>query len=178
MKFHPVFAFALCLTALTACQPRDGFLPRFAGDPSVAQTGQDAPGAMCAGDPALSQRMAEAINAARGREGKTLLETDETLSSIAQAHACDIAATGRASVAGSDGSNVVERARAAGYSTCGVTQLVSVEGSPEGIVRGWMSSTPHRAELLAQLNEQIGVGVTRGSDGRLWWSVVMGADCG
>lgn len=178
MKFHSVFAFALSFTALTACQPTDGFLPRFTDEPVSAPSGSDLSGMMCAGDPALSERMAEAINVAREGEGKTLLETDGTLSSIAQSHACDIAAIGHASVAGSDGSNVVDRARTAGYSSCGVTQLVSVDDSPEGIVGGWMNSVPHRTELLSQLNEEIGVGVTRGSDGRMWWSVVMGASCG
>lgn len=178
MKFQSVFAFALSFTALAACQPTDGYLPRFADMPAETPSGPEMAGMMCDGDPGLSQRVAEAINAARGREGKTLLETDETLSLIAQSHACDIAATGRATVAGSNGSNVVDRARAASYSSCGVTQLVSVDGSPEGIVGGWMSSVPHRTELLSQLNEEIGVGVTRGSDGRMWWSVVMGASCG
>lgn len=178
MNLRPVFTFALCLTALTACQPRGGFLPSGADDSPVTQTGQQIPGAMCSGDPALGQRMIEAVNAARAREGKTLLESDETLTSIAQSHACDIAATGRASVAGSDGSNVVERARAAGYRACGVAQLVSTGGSPEATVGSWMLSEPHRTQLLTQLTEQIGVGATRGSDGRIWWSVVLGEDCG
>ncbi|WP_170167142.1 CAP domain-containing protein [Paracoccus methylarcula] len=177
MKFRPVFILTLCMTALTACQPNEGVLSRITERFPAARTGQEMPAAICAGDPALGQRMTEAINAAREGEGKTLLDPDTTLSGVAQSHACDIAATGRASVAGSDGSNVVDRARAAGHPACGVTQLVSVGGTPEGIVGGWMASAAHRDELLAQLNRQIGVGVARDNAGRPWWSVVIDKDC-
>ena len=133
--------------------------------------------ASCTGDPALSAQMVQAVNAARAAEGKTVLDPNAKLDQIAQSHACDTAAMGRATVAGSNGSNVVDRARAVDYPTCGVVQLVSVGGTPTGVVSGWLASIPHRDELLGQPSEQVGAGVTRGADGRLWWSVVMGERC-
>lgn len=129
------------------------------------------------GDPADSQTMVEAVNAARGAQGKTILKNNVQLTEIAQRHACDIAATGQPSVAGSRGSNVVDRARAVGYPTCSVAQLVAVGGTAEGTVASWLVSLPHRAELLGQTSDEIGVGITRDASGRAWWSVVLGEDC-
>lgn len=133
--------------------------------------------ASCTGDAAMQQQMADAVNAARASQGKTVLEVDPQLVEIAQSHACDMAATGRATVAGSNGSNVVDRARAVGYPTCGVAQLVAVGGTPDGVVASWLGSRAHSDELLSQMSEQQGTGVVIGADGRMWWSVVLAENC-
>lgn len=178
MPARPLVASILTTALLGACGPTGAVL-----DPTGAATGQPVPPAeqslavICSGDPALQQQMSEAVNAARAQEGKTILGLNASLTEIAQSHACDIAATGRATVAGSNGSSVVDRARAVGYPTCGVVQMVSPGGMPAGIVGGWLGSKPHRDEVLGQLSEEIGSGVARGPDGRMWWSVVLGNDC-
>ena len=133
--------------------------------------------AQCAGDPAQAQAMQDAVNAARSVEGKITLVNNPRLAEIAQSHACDMVRMGQATVAGSNGSNVVDRARAVGYPSCGVVQLVTVGGDPAGVVNGWLTSQPHREQVLGQLSTDIGAGMTTGHDGRRWWSVVMGHDC-
>lgn len=135
------------------------------------------PGLACTGDAALADEMAQIINEVRGVGNKEILDRNGRLDTAAQDHACDMAMTGQASVAGSDGSNIVDRARAVNFPTCGVTQLVAMGGTPQGVVRNWLISAPHREQVLGQSNDDIGVGVTRGADGRLWWSVVLGDDC-
>lgn len=132
---------------------------------------------ICGGDPSLQQAMIDAVNAQRGANGKTTLEIDDKLTQIAQAHACDIAARGQASVAGSDGSNIVDRARAVDFPTCGVAQLVAVGASADSVADNWALSIPHRDELLGQVSDKIGAGAARGPDGRIWWSLVLGDDC-
>lgn len=133
--------------------------------------------AQCVGDAALSARLSSAVNAARSAEGKTVLETVAPLDLIAQSHACDMARMGRPGVAGSNGSNVVDRARAVDYPTCGVVQLVGVGGTPETTVSTWLSPGPQREQVLGQLSYQIGSGVAVGADGRLWHSTVLGNNC-
>lgn len=177
MPAKPVAALALSLATLAACQPAvvgDGL--------AIGEVGPVAPAeqslaSICTADTASQEQMAEAVNAARAAQGKTILAVNPELNQIAQSHACDMAATGRATVAGSNGSNIVDRARAVGYPTCGVAQLVSVGGAPSGIIAGWMTSKPHRVELLGQMSDEVGTGVVQGADGRLWWSVVLGDDC-
>lgn len=177
----PTFRFTaivLCALAIAACQPGETLRSRL--KPVIGQPVSAGPAdaALCSGDPALSRQMIDAINAARTGQGKTLLGVDEKLTQIARSHACDIAATDMATVAGSNGSNIVDRARAVDYPTCGVAQLIAVGGTPQGVMGRWMISAPHRVELLEQATDDIGVGLTRGADGRLWWSVVLGDNCG
>lgn len=175
---RPVAASLLTIASLSACGTTA---------PAIEATGlagaQPVPPAeqslaiQCSGDAALQQQMSEAVNAARANGGKTILGLNASLTRIAQSHACDVAAMGRASVAGSNGSNVVDRARAVGYPTCGVVQMVSAGGTPPEIIAGWLGSEAHREQVLGQLSEEIGSGVARGPDGRMWWSVVLGNDC-
>ncbi|MBK4216331.1 CAP domain-containing protein [Paracoccus caeni] len=160
----------ISVVAIAGCGRDRGAFPQ--GEALVAGGG-----AVCAADPLLPSAMVDAVNAARAGQGKSLLKPDERLSGIAQSHACDIASHNRASVEGSDGSGVVDRARAARYPTCGVAQLVSVGGSADAAVSRWLASGPHRDELLAQTPVDIGAGVVRGPDGRLWWSLVLGENC-
>lgn len=170
----------LSVAALAACQPSGNSVvlsdPLLIGDDPAAPA-EESLAALCTGDPGLQQQMVDAVNAARGVEGKTILAANANLTRIAQSHSCDMAATGRLSVAGSNGSNVVDRARSVDYPTCGVAQLISVQGSPAQAVAGWLAAEPTRVELLGQPSEEVGAGVTRGADGRLWWSVVLGDDC-
>lgn len=132
---------------------------------------------MCLGDSALTQRLADAVNAAREGEGKTVLARNATLDQIAQSHACDMAMRGQATVAGSNGSNVVDRARAVDYPTCGLVQLVGTGASPEALVNSWLRSQPHRVELLGQPSVEIGTGAMQGPKGQIYWSVVQGEKC-
>lgn len=161
----------ISVMALAACGRDRGAVPAdstLSGDPGAAA---------CTVDPLLQAGMIDAVNAARVGQGKTVLKVDDRLNAIAQSHACDVAASGQASVIGSDGRGIVDRARAVRYPTCGVAQLVSVGGSASGAVGQWLASVPHREQVLAQTPDEIGAGVARGPDGLLRWSLVLGNDC-
>ncbi|WP_405405819.1 CAP domain-containing protein [Paracoccus sp. Ld10] len=162
---------ATCLLALSACQmPFPGMTaPQAPADQTLA--------AECRGDADAGMRLTAAVGAARAAEGKDALAANADLDRIALSHACDMARTGRADVAGSNGSNVVDRARSVGYPTCGVVQLVGAGGTPEGTVNAWLIPGPQREQVLGQLSYQIGSGVARGADGRLWHSTVLGNNC-
>lgn len=42
--------------------------------------------------------------------------------------------------------------------------------SPEAVMKGWMNSSGHRANIMNRGYVKIGVGVAKGSDGRLYWT--------
>lgn len=168
--FRPSLALAAAL-ALSACQMP---APVSAVDqPTAEQT----LATECSGDGAAAMQLSAGVNAARTAEAKTVLEVSADLDRIALSHACDMARMGRADVAGSNGSNVVDRARSVGYPTCGVVQLVGAGGTPAGTVAAWLVPGPQREQVLGQLSYQIGSGVARGADGRLWHSTVLGNNC-
>ena len=174
MPAFRALAAAVSLSALAACQQDAGLgMPwsRAAAPAEQARIGQ------CAGNAALSAQLDAAVNAARQVEGKILLDPAPLLSQAAQSHACDMARTGRVDVEGSNGSNIVDRARAVGYPACGVVQLVHRGGSPSDAVAAWLLQDAQRTELLGQPSRQVGSGYAVGADGRAYHSVVLGDNC-
>lgn len=165
------------LAALGACASTvPTGLDGYAGPPPEPPAEQSL-AAVCTGDAALGQQMTDVVNATRSNQGKTLLEPEPRLNEIAVSHACDMARRGRLDVAGSNGSNVVDRARAVGYPTCGVVQLVGRGAGPSGVVSTWLGQRAQREQVLGQLSYQIGSGAVRGADGQVWYSVVLGNNC-
>jgi uncharacterized protein YkwD len=174
----------MAVAALAACQPGgrldarvDAEIGAMQGETPHMPPPEQALTNMCLGDSALTQRLADAVNAARSGQGKTVLAANDKLGEIAQSHACDMAMRGQVTVAGSNGSNVVDRARAVGYPTCGLVQLVGMGGSPEALIESWLRSQPHRDELLGQPSAEIGAGAMQGPNAQIYWSVVQGEKC-
>lgn len=180
MNTNRIVAVMLCAGLLAACQPQAGNPALMADDIWLDDGALPMDGQMlasCSGNEAQTEALISAVNARREINMKNLLEPNDKLNEIAQDHACDMARSGRLSVAGSDGSSIVDRARAVDFPTCGVIQMASAAGSPEALVNAWMGSTPHREQLLGDLSDEIGAGVTYGPDGQQWWSLVIGDDC-
>ena len=175
MSAFRALAAPLALSLLSACGQGPGVaLPWRQAEPPA----EEALAASCTGDAAIAAALDGAVNAARQAEGKTLLDRAPLLAQIAQSHACDMAALGRVDVEGSNGSSVVDRARAVGYPVCGVVQLVSRGGSPGDALAAWLSQDAQRTELLGQTSRQLGSGHAVGADGRTYYSVVLGDNCG
>lgn len=182
-----LIALSVCATLMAACQPGGGvsvagfslegreLIPVETGSP--AHPAQETLAASCSHDGINAGAMVEAVNAVRGSDGKVILSAESRLDDVAQSHACDMVRSGKATVAGSNGSSIVDRSRAVGYPTCGVIQLVAVGGSASEVVSRWMASPPHREQLLGDLSDDVGAGVTLGPDGRRWWSLVIGDNC-
>lgn len=173
MSLRFATAAAIAIATVAACERSEPV-----GDELFTEVWQD-PEVIgsCGGDPAMQQAMVDATNQLRATQEKTVLEVDDRLVRIAQSHACDIAARQQPSVAGADGSNIVDRARSVDFPTCGVAQLVAVGSGAQEVTQRWMQSDPHRVELLGQDPDKIGAGAARGPDGRIWWSLVLGDDC-
>jgi uncharacterized protein YkwD len=46
--------------------------------------------------------------------------------------------------------------------------------TPEQLEAAWMASAPHRANILSRGFNVVGVGMSRGPDGRIWATVDFG----
>lgn len=189
--FCPTFcslsiALAVPVLALGACSPDNlataGDSSRPAsitpmGDPSLPAPAVEALGPVCVpADPAQIAQMEERLNAERTALGRSPLKFKENLGFAAQAHACDMATMGRATVAGSNGSSVVNRVRAVEYRACSSAQVVGRGGDAYGQVNNWMAHRPDQEVLVHQKFDDAGVGVVN-MGGRLWWSVVLADRC-
>lgn len=111
------------------------------------------------------QAIRHAINRVRARHGLPGMRARRGLSSVAAWHSRDMVAHGMLSHSSSNGRSFssriwsVVRARTVGE------VLISFHSRlpAHTIVRAWMHSPPHRAELLAPGYRRMGVGLARGS---------------
>ncbi|MFI8962810.1 CAP domain-containing protein [Streptomyces sp. NPDC053493] len=109
------------------------------------------------------------VNTERRKAGCEPLRADPQLRQAAQSHADDMAAHGRYSHDGPDGSNAGDRIAAAGYSwsTWG-ENIHRGPRTPARAVEEWMNSDGHRENILNCAFKDIGVGVNLASNGP-WW---------
>lgn len=77
---------------------------------------------------------------------------------------------------GSDGSDMSDRIRKQGYRYRHAGENVAYgQKSAEQVFAAWMKSRGHRKNILNPIVRNMGLYVTRGRDGRLYWTQVFGA---
>jgi uncharacterized protein YkwD len=111
------------------------------------------------------------VNAARSARGLAPLRHERRLAKAAQRHAVDMAHKRYFAHDSLDGSTFLDRIRAAGYlresrSWTAGENIAWGSGSrstPRSIVRAWMASEGHRANILSAAFRDIGIGVTPGA---------------
>jgi uncharacterized protein YkwD len=108
----------------------------------------------------IEQRIVDLTNQQRRQQGCTVaLVLSPQLSAAASAHSRDMALHDLFSHTGSDGSTMISRAVAAGYSYSRLAENLSAgQSTPEEVVAGWMNSPGHRSNMLNCALREIGVG--------------------
>lgn len=113
------------------------------------------------------------LNGIRAEAGLTPLSSSGALERAARRHARDMARKGFFDHAGSDGSDVMERARRAGYDACMVAENIAKgQRSLEEVMTDWMASPGHRRNMLRGGVTEYGL--VRGDDDI--WVLVLGRD--
>ncbi|MBI4791046.1 MAG: hypothetical protein HY782_28785 [Chloroflexi bacterium] len=108
--------------------------------------------------------LAARINAERVARGLPPYALNAQLSAAAQAHAQDIAKTGKYGHTGSDGSTLVVRVGRVGYGEYSwgrrVGENYAVYRSIDDAMGFWMKSKAHRENILHEVYREIGIGLT------------------
>jgi uncharacterized protein YkwD len=116
----------------------------------------------------------ELSNREREKVGLPPLKGDAKLMKVASDHSANMAR--RNSLNHSlDGRSPFDRMSAAGYSFAAAGENIAFGAStPEEVVRMWMSSPGHRANILSRQYSEIGIGVAGGERGRSYHTQVFG----
>jgi len=111
----------------------------------------------------LEHAVTRAINRIRRRHGLPALHLSRRLSRVASWHSFDLLSHGFLSHSSSNGTPFYSRIRHAVPARAVGETLIEFHGNCSGrrIVRYWMHSPPHRAELMSPAYRRVGVG--RGS---------------
>ena len=107
------------------------------------------------------------LNAQRAANGLPALHVSRRLAGAARSHSGDMVRRHYFDHVSPTGSTLGSRIRAAGYA-CGarswsagetIAYATGAAGTPAGIVALWMSSPPHRAEILDRGFRHVGIGL-------------------
>ena len=127
------------------------------------------------GAAAVLGEVVDRTNAERARHGLRALTVDQRLAAAAQAHSADMVRRAFFAHESPDGRQVWDRAVAAGYAYRKVAENIAAgQRSAEEVVRGWMESPGHRANILDGDLAQIGVGRVEGGSYGVYWTQVFG----
>ncbi|MBF2046281.1 MAG: CAP domain-containing protein [Leptolyngbya sp. IPPAS B-1204] len=108
---------------------------------------------------ALVDQVVALVNVQRQQIGLKPLRLNPFLTASAQAHSQDMALNDFFGHQGSNGSTADQRILAAGYNYATLGENIGAGFStPEGVMRAWMESPPHRGNILHPALEEIGVG--------------------
>ena len=113
-------------------------------------------------------------NRARVEKKRPKVSISQALQEAAQGHAEEMASRRKMTHDGADGSNVADRITDLGYKyrRCG-ENIAYGQYTPELVMRGWLTSPPHRKNILGGYT-QVGFGYATDKDGTPYWCVTFG----
>lgn len=115
------------------------------------------------------------INATRQTNARAPVRLSRTLTRVAKAHNQDQASAGRISHTGSDGSSLRERVERQGYVMQSAAENVAAgQKNAAHVHASFMKSAGHARNVLKAAVDDVGLDVTVGRDGRLYWTEVFG----
>lgn len=165
-------------TATPSAKPSAKPAPKPAPKPTKTAP-KPAPSATSPGSSKLvtaENEVARLTNVAREAEGCGPLRIDEKLRKAARGHSDDMAAKGYFDHTSADGRSPWDRIKAAGYnSSMFAENIARGQATPDAVVKGWLNSPGHRANIMNCKLKAIGVGVHLGSGGP-WWTQDFGSD--
>lgn len=102
------------------------------------------------------------------------LEVSSKLQAAAERHAEDMAAHGKMTHKGSDGSSSIHRIVAKGYKYRRAGENIAAgHFTVDSLMKGWMESPHHKRNILGSFS-QIGVACATGENGKRYWCVTFG----
>lgn len=119
-------------------------------------------------------KVVELTNGERAAHGCPALAADDRLGAAARAHSADMAARNYFDHVSQDGRSFVDRVKAAGYPSPGAENIAAGQRTAEAVVKGWMDSPGHRANILNCKLRALGVGMARGGSYGIYWTQNFG----
>ncbi|OIK29059.1 CAP domain-containing protein [Streptomyces malaysiense] len=122
---------------------------------------------------AAEAQVLKLVNDERAKAGCGPLAANSALTNLAESFSDDMAARGFFSDTDPDGKTPWDRAAAAGVTGLGAENIARGPADPAAVVKAWMASPQHRANILDPDFHTLGVGVHFGAGGP-WWTAEFG----
>ncbi|MFF2786893.1 CAP domain-containing protein [Streptomyces sp. NPDC058049] len=157
--------------APTAPAPATSQAPAPAPAPSKPATAEPRP--PLDGHSAEESAVVELVNQERALAGCGPVRANPPLAALAGAFSLDMATRGFFSHEDPEGNSPWDRATKAGVSGLGGENIARGQGDAEAVMKAWMNSPDHKANILNCEFRTLGVGV-QVADGGPWWTQDFG----
>jgi uncharacterized protein YkwD len=151
------------------------FLPAFVGDGApewLAAVEEESITAVSRLD--NGQRLISLINQIRQKKGLRSLKPSRLVGEVARAHSQAMCAGSFFSHVDPDGSGPKERLARAGYVWKAFGENIGCgQDSPGKVLDTWMRSASHRETILEPAYSEIGIGLVRGGECRIYWTALF-----
>ena len=123
----------------------------------------------------FEDRVLSLTNGERANVGCPALTANAQLDAAARRHSDDMARTGNFSHTGSDGSTADQRVTDAGYHFRLMAENIAAgQGTADEVVRSWMNSESHRANIVNCELRDIGVAHAVDGNNKSYWTQDFG----
>lgn len=152
---------------------------RSATKPSPKRTEPTRPAAVpqvASGPSAQEDEVVRLTNIERDRAGCGTVKPDPRLRTAMRLHVQELGTHGDLYIShvSDDGRSFADRARAQGYDAPGGENVARGQRDAADVMRSWMNSDGHRANIVNCSFKAIGVGMVQGVDGTLVWGQIFG----
>jgi uncharacterized protein YkwD len=115
------------------------------------------------------------VNSERAKAGCGAVRTNSALQRAAQGHSADMAAKNYFSHTSKDGRTFADRIRAAGYGGRTIGENIAAgQSTASSVMRSWMASSGHKANILNCAFTALGVGYAKGGSYGHYWTQDFG----
>jgi uncharacterized protein YkwD len=125
------------------------------------------------------RRVVAIVNVRRVEAGLRPLRLNADVHTAAQRHSRDQARRDLMTHTGANGSDAGDRISRAGYTWSAWGENVAMGyPTPRSVVRAWMHSSGHRANILTRRFRHLGVGRRLSADGTIYWTLDLARPAG
>ncbi|MER5266486.1 CAP domain-containing protein [Actinosynnema sp. NPDC002837] len=125
--------------------------------------------------PTFEEQVLALTNGERSAVGCPALASNAQLAAAAKRHSDDMARTGNFSHTGTDGSTAGQRVTDAGYHFRLMAENIAAgQGTAEEVVRSWMNSEGHRANIVNCELRDLGVAHAVDGSNKVYWTQDFG----
>jgi uncharacterized protein YkwD len=161
-------------TAPTPVQAAPKPSPRTTAPRATTSAPKPSPKPVAASSGVASQVLA-LVNDQRARAGCGAVSSSSTLGRAAQSHSADMAANDYFSHTSQDGRSFSDRIRTAGYGGGAIAENIAAgQATASAVMKSWMNSPGHRANILNCSYRHLGVGYAKGGSYGHYWTQDFG----